>query len=385
MHSMRAIHIIAGLDRNQGGPSYSVPRLCTALRQQAVDTQIHTVRSADTPTERWIIAHKQNFAQIPVLRALRLSHDLARDTRAEALSADVFHTHGLWLMPNVMAGQVAARTGRPLIVSPRGMVAPEALAFSRWKKRFFWRLFQGPAYKQAAVWHATSSTEATEIRNFGIRSPIAIIPNGIDSPTDLGIRGTRKNHEQQILYLGRLHPKKGLPNLITAWSVVANERPDWKLVIVGPEESGYRAELQKIASTLGTKRVTFDGPIYGAEKSALLRNSDLFVLPTLNENFGIAVAEALAYGVPCIVSKGAPWSALEREQCGWWVSYGVDPLIDALRKATSLSDAERCNMGARGRAFVKLEYDWDRIALDMRCVYEWVLGKIARPSTVHID
>jgi glycosyltransferase involved in cell wall biosynthesis len=332
----------------------------------------------------FILAHKQDFAGILLVRALRLSSDLARGTRAEASTADIVHTHGLWLMPNVTAGRVAAATGTPLVVSPRGMLAPEALAFSARKKQLFWQFLQGPAYALAAVWHATSAAEAGDIRNFGIRSPIAIIPNGIDVSTNSRVPKPRESKLRGILYLGRLHPKKGLPDLLAAWSHLADERPDWILRIVGPDEGGHRAELKKMVLEWGVPRVTFDGPVYGAEKALVLRDADLFVLPTQNENFGIAVAEALAAGIPAIVSRGAPWPGLETERCGWWVERGIEPLVSALRDAMALSDEERHVMGKRGRALMARDFDWDRIAHDMRSVYEWVLGNAERPSMVHL-
>jgi glycosyltransferase involved in cell wall biosynthesis len=382
---MRALHFIPGLDRNHGGPSYSVPRLCEALRKEGVETHIHTVRGTNTPSDPFISAHKQDFASIPLLRALRLSANLVRAALIEVSTSDIVHTHGLWLMPNVNAGQVAAKAKRPLLVSPRGMLAPEALAFSTRKKQLFWQFLQGPAYAHAVVWHATSAAEAAEIRSFGARAPIAVIPNGVDMPTAFDTRMARESKRRNILYLGRLHPKKGLSYLITAWRQVANERPDWALRIIGPDEGGHRAQLEKLVQEQGVPRVIFDGPVYGVEKALALRNANLFVLPTQNENFGIAVAESLAAGIPAIVSRSAPWPGLETDRCGWWVERGIEPLVNALRESTSLLDDERRVMGERGRALVVREYNWDKIARDMRSVYEWIRGNSERPSMVHLD
>lgn len=356
-----------------------------ALRKQDVEADILTVREANTPHDSFISAHKQDFAGIPLLGALRLSSDLARTVRTEAFTADVVHTHGLWLMPNVNAGYAAAAARRPLVVTPRGMLGPEALAFSARKKHLFWRLLQGPAYAHAAVWHATSAAEAQDIRTFGVRAPIAIIPNGIDIPNSSTTLLSREGNLHRILYLGRLHPKKGLPDLIAAWDRLADERIDWTVHIVGPDEGGHRAELEKMASQGSVPRVIFEGPVYGAEKMQVLSEADLFVLPTQNENFGLAVAEALAAAVPAIVSRGAPWSDLETERCGWWVERGVEPLVSALREATALPDVERRAMGERGRVLMARKFNWDRIAHDMRSVYEWLLGKAERPSTVYLD
>ena len=383
--TLRAIHIVAGLDPRYGGPSYSVPRLCEALCACGTDVRILTVRETNTPLESPVTAYPQDFAGIPFLQSLRLSSGLAKAARMAARAYDVVHVHGLWLMPNVSAGHAAAATGRPLVVTPRGMLAPEALAFSARKKRLFWRFLQKPAYARAAVWHATSEAEAEEIRAFGVRAPIAIIPNGIDIPHSPERSLPRQTTLHTILYLGRLHPIKRLPDLVAAWSRLAHERSDWILRIIGPDEGGHRAELEKMVQQGGVPRVVFDAPVYGAEKARILQEADLFVLPTQNENFGLVVAEALAAGVPAIVTRGAPWSGLEAERCGWWVERGVEPLLTALRAATALPEGERRTMGLRGHAWMQREFSWDRIARQMLDVYSWIIGQSDPPPCVHFS
>ena len=380
--TVRAIHVVAGLDPRHGGPSYSVPRLCEALRAHGTDVRILTVRETRALPESSITAYPQDFANVPLLRSLRLSSGLAKVMRMEARANDVVHVHGLWLMPNVYAGNAAAAAGRPLIVTPRGMLAPEALAFSAGKKRLFWRLLQKPAYAHAAAWHATSEAEAEEIRAFGVRAPIAIIPNGIDIPNSPERPLPKQTQRRTILYLGRIHPMKGLPDLVGAWSHLANERPNWNLRIVGPDEGGHRAELESMVQQGCVPRVVFEGPVYGAEKTRVLQEADLFVLPTKNENFGLTVAEALAAGIPAIVSHGAPWSGLETERCGWWVERGVEQLLPALRAATALPDLERRTMGLRGRAWMERDFGWDAVANRMWRLYSWSAGKGERPDFV---
>lgn len=215
---VRALHVIAGLDPRHGGPSYSVPRLCEALRAIGEDVRIVTVREQGTRKDPYVTACEQDFAGIPFLRALRLSSGLARAVREAVHLTDIVHVHGLWLMPNVSAGRATIATGRPLIVAPRGMLAPEALAFSAGRKRLFWKSLQGPAYAGAAAWHATSVAEAQAIRAFGVRAPIAIVANGIDIPSDEMATAPRQGEQRTILFLGRIHPKKGLPDLIAAWA-----------------------------------------------------------------------------------------------------------------------------------------------------------------------
>src|SRR5262249_30544183 len=149
--------------------------------------------------------------------------------------------------------------------------------------------------------------------------PVAIIPNGMDLP-ELPARPTAgPPAERIVLSLGRIHPKKGLPRLIHAWSKLEAGYPGWRLKIVGPPEVGHDNELRALTSALGLTRVSVEGPIYGDAKTAAYQEADVFVLSTLNENFGLTVPEALAAGTPAISTKGAPWSGLEEEGCGWWI------------------------------------------------------------------
>lgn len=381
---MNSIHVIAGLRVQDGGPSYSVPRLAATLSAYNCNTEIYTVARNETTTPDGIVrAFPQVFANIPLLSGLRLSPALSQALATGADKVDIIHNHGLWLMPNVVSGRIAAKAQIPLIVSPRGMLMPEALEFSSRKKRLFWDLLQKQSLSRAAAWHATSADEADAIRAFGVSAPIAIIPNGVDIAPLVALHNSAQLN-RTVLFLSRIHPKKGLKNLIAAWSRVAEHRPHWQLVIAGPDENGHRAELEAQISKESVPSVKFLGAVYGIEKTKLLASADLFVLPTKTENFGIAVAEALSAGVPAIVTKGAPWSGLETERCGWWIDHGVNTLTDALLNATSLSPDVRRDMGARGRDWMVEDFGWNAIGKHMFEVYNWCLGRGERPNSVLI-
>ena len=367
-----------------------MPRLCQSLVCRGDDVSLYSVAEPgveELHTDQGDMHHSRfawDYANIPILKGLRKSRGLTNALREAMPSADIVHNHGLWLLPNIESGRIAARAKRPFLVSPRGMLAPAARTFSSIKKRVVWNLCQGAVMRGAACLHATSSEEHDDLRALGLTNPIAVIPNGIDIP-DLAGRRKVDSPERTLLSLGRIHPKKGLDSLVRAWARVEREHPSWRLRIVGPNEQGHAEQLRELANQLGVDRVSIEAPVYGPDKFSAYRDADLFALSTLNENFGLTVAEALASGTPVISTKGAPWQGLETEHCGWWIDHGVEPLAGALNLAMTMPREELHAMGLRGSAWMLRDFSWNRIAFDMQSVYEWVLGRGERPSTVHLN
>jgi glycosyltransferase involved in cell wall biosynthesis len=368
-----------------------VPRLCEALVAAGAETALFSVaeENGDQRNAYWKgyrdCRFAWDYAPIPILRRLRCSQGLSSALYDAARIADVIHNHGLWLMPNVGAATAAASRATPLVISPRGMLAPAALAFSRLKKRAFWALFQGPATRGAACIHATSEQEYQEIRSFGLANPVAIIPNGIDLPALASSGSTGFRPERTVFSLGRIHPKKGLAHLVRAWAKIETAHPGWRLRIVGPPERRHDDELRALARALGLTRTSIEGPIYGDAKTAAYRDADVFVLSTLNENFGLTVAEALAAGTPVISTKGGPWSGLESEGCGWWIDHGIEPLAAALTQAMALPRDALKAMGEKGRHWMARNFSWDRIAHDMLGVYLWLARRADQPPAIRFD
>jgi glycosyltransferase involved in cell wall biosynthesis len=382
---LQALHVIAGLDPAHGGPSYSVPRLCAELAALGAQVRLFHVEGAGEPADAAsyeLRGFPQDWAGMPVLGALRLSSGLSRTLAEAARTADVVHNHGIWLAPNMRSQQLARRAGKPFICSPRGMLSTEALAFSGARKRLVWALGQRAALEGAACLHATSELELGDIRSRGLTPPVAIIPNGIDIPPPAP-RPARER-PRTVLSLGRIHPKKGLDNLLQAWSRIEAALPDWRLRIVGPAEDGHDRELVALARGLGLGRVTIEGPVYGPGKLALYQGAELFVAPTRSENFGLTIAEALAAGIPAICTKGAPWAELERERCGWWVEQGPDALAAALGEALDLPPDALAAMGERGRDLVTRRYGWRRVGEDMLQLYAWLAAGGEPPAFVHV-
>src|SRR5262249_8956014 len=308
---------------------------------------------------------------------------LSLEVAKEAVKLDVIHNHGLWLMPNVHAGWAASRFRTPLIVAPRGMLGRAALSFSPIKKMLFWHLVQGPAIRWAACYHATSLQEYEDIRAYGLTQPVAIIPNGVDLPHPQATRTSKDvAAERVVLSLGRIHRKKGLDRLVRAWAKVEASHPGWQLRIVGPPEMDHDAELRALVETLKLNRVSIEPPLYGEKKDVAFRKADFFVLPSLNENFAMTVAESLAAGTPVISTRGAPWAGLELERSASSIDHGVEPLATALSDAMALPRAALAAMGARGRAWMVRDFGWDAIASKMVAVYGWLAGKAVLPEWV---
>lgn len=381
------VHVAAGLAAHQGGPSYSVPSLALAQRQMGQSVQIRTVGSTNANRRDRLLPWSEHAPSYGLPgRALQASTSMRQALDRDAQTGALLHTHGLWLLPNLYPAWSRQRHGPQsrLVQSPRGMLAPEAMAISAWKKRPMWRLWQRDALAMADCLHATALSELEEIRAAGLRNPVAVIPNGMDLPS-LTERPRAIGAAQELLSFGRIHPKKGLDRLVRAWAAVQSEYPDWRLRIVGPAERGHDDELRALVATLGAKRVSIEDAVYGEQKWAVYQSASVFVLPTRNENFGLTVAEALASNVPVISTRGAPWSGLVTERCGWWIDQGVDPLAQALRDALSLSDDERHAMGKRGRAWIERDFGWSAIARDMLSLYSWLRTGGDKPAFVHED
>jgi glycosyltransferase involved in cell wall biosynthesis len=246
-------------------------------------------------------------------------------------------------------------------------------------KHAFWPLLQKPALAATSCFHATSVSEYEDIRRVGFRHPVAVIPNGVDVPhfSPKPIRGLRT-----LLFLGRIHQKKGLDALLPAWQRVQDKFPAWNLRVVGPDDRGYLAQMRRLAADLRLERIEFSGALYGSQKWLAYREAELFVLPTYSENFGMSIAESLAAGTPAIVSKGAPWAGLEAQRAGWWIDIGVEPLVASLAEALARDPESLAEMGVRGQRWMEADFSWTQVGRRMREMYHWLLTGGDRPNCV---
>ncbi len=379
--AVRLIQIVPSVAKEASGPSYVLVRLCECLLAQGHEVTLATL---DLEPAASPLAYLKAFP--PGYGASRLGRSSAMrrwlHDQGRSGTVDVIHNHSLWMMPNVYPGQVARRWSVPLVVSPHGTLTERALHNGSPVKRLFWPLVQKPALQAAACFHASTHSEYADIRRVGFRQPVAVIPWGIDIPN---LPPKTPGVPRTLLFLGRIHPIKGLDMLLPAWKAVQSRFPEWQLRIVGPDQGGHLADMQALAGDLELERVVFPGPLLGAQKWQAYAQAELFVLPTYSENFGVAVTEALAAGTPALVSKGAPWESLDANGCGWWVDMGTDALVGALSKAMSRSPAELARMGRLGRDWMARDFSWARIAMEMAEVYAWLTGRGQVPACVRLD
>lgn len=234
----------------------------------------------------------------------------------------------------------------------------------------------------ADLLHATSHEELADMRALGLHQPVALIPNGVHVPAAVADRGGTSGGQRTLLFLSRIHPKKGLDLLLAAWRQLQSRHQNWRLMVAGRGEAAHVTAVEQLARRLSVERVEFLGPVYGEQKSAVYAGADLFVLPTHTENFGIVVAEALAHGVPAVVSRGAPWAGLATHDCGWWIENTVEALTSTLDEAMGLCpDVLRAN-GERGRNWMRSEFGWPTIGRSMVASYRWLLDGGERPPCV---
>ncbi|WP_161957121.1 glycosyltransferase [Aestuariivirga litoralis] len=380
---MRSIQTVAHLDTEASGVAYVVPRLARSLAGAGCRTEVFAL--AGERTIDFSGAAVSTFAadRLPLRGLRKLGRSTAMRDALLRAPAEVYHAHGLWMMPNVYPADAARAAGRPFILSPHGMLGAEALQFSRLPKRVFWLLWQKRALAGAACLHATSQAEYEDIRRFGLKQPVAIIPNGIDLPDLRPVAQGIPARRPYVLSLGRLHPKKALDRLVSAFAQVAGTSRDWQLRIVGPDDGRTGARLLEQVNALGlVDRVSIEGPVFGEAKLALMREAEVFALSSLNENFCMTVAESLAAGTPVISTRGAPWPDVVTHRCGWWIDHGPDAMAAALAEAMAMAPDERLAMGARGREWMERDFDWRSIGKRMCDVYEWALGRQVRPDFV---
>ncbi len=380
---MKVIQVVPNISAESSGPSYSVPAMCRGLQLAGCAVSLHFV--GDMPNREFqfpAFVYKSHKFPHP---ALGRSPEMLNSLIRECQDAQIIHNNSLWMMPNIYPARAKEGTRCKLVNQPRGTLSEWALANSKWKKCLIGWYGQYAAMADTDMWVATSEDEYNDIRRLGYKQPVAVLPNGVELPeiTFAGEGVKKRSVRRRMFFLSRIHPKKNVEMLIRCWARLEAKFPDWDLSIVGPDKNNaYADEMKNLVQRLGCSRIKFEGELNGEAKYRFLAESECEVLPTHSENFGMVVAESLASGTPVICSHGSPWEGLNAEKCGWWVPSAQGELERAMESAMSATSEELLAMGARGREWMKRDFDWNAIGRKMKTAYEWLLGETDKPNWV---
>ncbi|MEA2343531.1 MAG: hypothetical protein QOF63_1700 [Thermoanaerobaculia bacterium] len=369
---MRLLHVVPTYlpATRYGGPIYAVHGLCRALAKRGHQVDVFTTNvdgdgespvALDTPVDLDGVSVRyfpSAFRRVYFSPRMRAALD------GEIANYDVVHLHSVFLWPTYAAARAAERRRVPYVISPRGMLVPELISRkSAFAKRLWMRAFERRTFARAAGIHFTAQTEWNDAARTAMPLPTPfIVPNGIDLPA----ASATPRLPDTLLALGRINWKKGLDRLLDAVQAV----PDVKVVIAGNDEENLTPQLRAQAERNGIAgRVEFRGPVAGAEKEELLATATALVLPSLSENFGNVVLEAMAASMPVIVTREVGLAAdVEQAEAGIVIDGTPASLAGAIQRL--LHDPElRAQMGRRGRELVSARFTWDRVGREMEEQY----------------
>lgn len=360
---MKIIHYIPSIDRSWGGTSTYMQLLAKPLGEMA---EVHILTHAsDNPLEM----ENCEVHFIPRYRPFSKKWKGAVKGILEQVKPDVVHVNCCWTPDCAMVQKVAQTMGFKVVLSPHGMLEPWIIQRHYWTRKLpALMLYQKKAVEKANCLLATAESERENLLKLGYNPNVKVVKLGIDAD---GITMKKSwKRTKQILFLSRVHPKKGVNFLIAAAAILRDKLQGYHIVIAGEGDADYLANFKMQIHEEGLDDIVqLKGGVYGEEKWRLFQNSDFFVLPTHSENFGLAIAESLASGTPVITTVGAPWEDLNETHSGAWIEIGTKPLVEALKRFLTLSDEESEVMGRNGRKLIEEKCSAKVMAKQMMQIY----------------
>ncbi len=360
---MVILHYIPSLDETSGGVGAYMQLLARDLGK-LVDLYVVTHKSEnERRLENCTVHYLPEWR--PWNTCKKEFHQLLKD-----IHPDVFHTNCCWMPLSALTAMWAKKAGFKVVYSPHGMLEPWALKRHYWTKKLpAILLFQKNGLQVCDMIHATAKSEKENLIALGWNKKVTAIANCVQiDGIQMKISWERRKN---ILFLSRVHVKKGINFLIEAIAQLKNELKGYSVTIAGPGEDLYIEELKELAARCGVAdMIEFIGPVYADAKWPLYCKADIFVLPTWSENFGIVVPEALASGTPVITTVGTPWEELEEYNCGWWTGIGTKATVEALNSFIACTDGELEAMGRNGRRLVEDKYASTIVAGQFIKMYE---------------
>lgn len=376
---MKIVHVINSMSKTYGGPAYTTLLTVRGLNCIGVDTQILTKQML--PGEE-PVSDDLFIRYLPVSRFYSKRWGYAASfskALSETSEVDVYHIQALWQYPGFATAQCARKKNSPYVVTIHGNLYPEALNHSSLIKKIALILFERRVLQEAACTHVTCMEELEHYRKLSFTNPVAVIPNPLEAcEVESPLFNDKK---KRIGYLGRLHPRKRVERLLEVWKRLSEPG---ELLIMGDGEPDYVAFLKNEVERMQLTNVRFIGWVSGVEKNRLLASLTCLVVPSDFENFGMIIPETLLQEVPVIATTGSPWQELETYRCGRWVDNDTDTLTGAVHEMLIMDADTHKEMGERGRQLILSKYTTRAISLQMKQMYEWVLGKREQPAFIFI-
>lgn len=372
---MKVLHTTPSLTLSNGGPTQSVFYTVKGLQIQGLKTDILTYQ----PDGNDNLISTEDFIVTLPKGVTSFAYSAAYKQYLKTHPYDLYHAQGIWQYPTYITAKTARKYNKPYIITPRGMLYPQALNVSKRKKQLFLKLFLLNDLNKAATVHVTCPEEMQHLRNLGVKSPIAVIPNPVNIP-EISLISTPD--KIRLGYLGRVHPRKNIERLLYVWHKLKMDNINAELIIIGDGDKQYMNFLKTEKERLNLRNVVFTGFLSGKAKENVLNLISYLIVPSDFENFGMIIPEALIKEIPVIASKGTPWEELNTHNCGWWVNNDTDTLVTIIEKAINIPESERRKMGKNGRNLVMENYSKEVVAQKMNSLYKWILNDKEKPGFV---
>ena len=363
---MKIIHYIPSIDRTSGGTPAYMQLLANELGKLV---ELH------------IVSHVSNNpvnignSQVHYIPTFNQYRKMKRQWLflLNEINPDIVHINCCWMPGCALTQKWSQELNYKIVLTPHGMLEPWIIKRHYWTRKIpALLLYQKNAIIKANYLHATANSEKENLLKIGYNKNIEIIANGIE--IEKITLKTSWKRRKKILFLSRIHVKKGINFLIESIALLKNDLKDYVINIAGEGDENYINELKQLTIQLGIANyIHFIGGVYGEQKWKLFKEADLFILPTHSENFGIVVAEALACGTPVITTQGTPWKELESNHCGWWTAIGTEATTKALKDFLQQTETQLEQMGRNGRKLVEEKYSSQKMAYDMVNLYRKIL------------
>ena len=323
----------------------------------------------------------QLFKAGPLLFSSEIKRALLKE------NSDILHMEALWRYPQLLMTAWKKHKKAPIVCSPHGMLDPYIINNQGWLKRLISKLFFQKSLEAVDCYHVLCQKEYEDIRAYGLKQPVAIIPNGINMP-DPNLKFEKTDNKKHLLYLGRLHKKKGVDLLIKAVADIKNENAalldNWQIDLVGWDHENCKAELEKIVSENHLEdMVVFHGGLFGKDKQRMYATADGYILPSHGEGLPMTVLEAWSWKLPVIMTSECHLPEGYDAEAAIRINDNVVSVKNGLMKFFGMDDEERKAIGQRGYDLVCEKFTWDASAKKMLEVYEWLLGKSEKPDFVY--